>query len=373
MNKKIYYFDNGATTQVDEKVVKAMHPYFDQFYGNPGSIHQYGRKSKAAIENARESFASFLEISPSSLFFTGSGSEANNMAILGICQVNNIKHIISSRTEHSSVVQTIDFLTKSGIEITMLNPGPDGEITTEMVEKVIRKDTGLVSIMAVNNETGVINDIGSISKILPGNAVFHVDLVQALVKIPISLNSWRIDLASFAAHKIHGPKGIGALYVKPGIKLGKIIHGGGQEMNRRPGTENTSGIVGFAEAVKVYPDVKHVLEIRDKFESVLKEKIPAIKINGGNTERAPHISNVMFPKIAGDSLLINLDINGIMASLGSACASGSINPSRVLLAMGLNRDEALSSIRFSFGSKNTLDEIEPATDIITETVNRLRR
>lgn len=373
MKEQIYFFDNGATTKVDERVLEAMLPYFTEYYGNPNSIHRYGRKAKAAVEMSRESIAERLHISPSSLFFCGTGSEANNLAILGLATTGQIKHVISGKTEHASVLNTILSLEKIGIEVSIINPDSNGRIDAAAIRETLRPDTGLVSIMGVNNETGVMNDIGEIGEILPEGVVFHSDLVQALAKTTTPLDQWRVDLASFAAHKIHGPKGIGAMYIRPGINLNKILFGASQEFDRRPGTENTSAIVGFAEAVKLYTDPLHVLEIRDKFEELIKSKIPGVIFNGANAPRAPHVSNVRFPKISGDSLLINLDRRGVLASLGSACSSGSINPSRVLMAMGLSASEALSSIRFSFGRFNQIDELDPATDIIAQEVNRLRR
>lgn len=371
--KKIYYFDNAATTMPDPRVVDKMLPYLKGDYGNPSSIHTLGRRVKASVERAREEVATRLNISPSQFIFTGSGSEANNLAILGLIRKRTKGHIISSNIEHSSVYELMKYLEKKGFDLTFITPEKTGEIDPQKVINVVRDDTFLVSLMGVNNETGVINPIEKIGKSLPGSVLFHVDMIQMLGKVPFDLSKFGVAIASFAGHKIHGPKGIGGLYIRHGLALDPLMHGGGQEMDRRPGTENTANIMGFAEAVRLLDEPSNTSEIRDLFEETIQSRIQNVSINGGTSHRAPHVSNIRFGRIAGDSLLINLDMKGLMASIGSACSSGSINPSKVLLAMGLSRDEALASIRFSFGRFNHMEEIEPACDIIESALQTLRK
>ena len=374
------YFDHSATTMVDPQVVEAMLPFLNEKFGNPSSIHSFGREVKVALEEAREAVAEFCKVRAADIYFTGGGTESDNMAIKGIAYElrEKGKHIITSKIEHHAVLHTCEFLQKEGFEVTYLAPDKYGIIHPESVEKGIRKDTILITIMHANNEVGTINSIEKIGEIAREKGIlFHTDAVQSFGKIPIDLSKLPVDLMSMSAHKIYGPKGVGVLYVRKGIRLVQQSHGGGHERNRRPGTENIPGIIGMAKAVELRKanmkkENKHLKKLRDKFHDKITKAIPRVYLNGHPEQRLSGHLNLSFQGIEGEALLLSLDLKGIAASSGSACTSGSIDPSHVLSAMGVKPELAQSSIRFTLGKDNTEEDIDYAVSILPEIVQRLR-
>ncbi len=374
------YLDNNATTKTDEEVVKAMLPYLVENYGNPSSIYKIGRKNRKAIEDARESIAKILNCEPNEIYFTSGGSESDNTAIRGIAYSykNKGNHIITSTIEHPAVLETCKQLEKEGFEISYVKVNENGIIDVEELKKIIKPTTTLITIMFANNEIGTIQPIEEIGKIAKEHdIIFHTDSVQAVGNILIDVKKLNIDSLSLSAHKFYGPKGIGVLYVKRGIKFNKFINGGHQERNKRAGTENVAGIIGLAKAMEIaYRDLeehnKKIKELRDYYVNQVKEKIPYIKINGDMEKRLPGNSNISFRFIEGEGLLLNLDLKGICASSGSACTSGSLNPSHVLLAIGLSHEIAHGSLRVSIGKYNTKEEIDYVVECLVEIVKRLR-
>ncbi len=374
------YFDHSATTPIDPAVFEAMRPYFLEKFGNASSIHFFGREAKVALEEARELVADFCGASANEIYFTSGGTEADNMAILGVTHQlsEKGKHIISSRIEHHAVLHTCEYLAKQGFDLTLLKPDKFGVITPQQVAEAIRDDTILVSIMHANNEVGTINDIKKIGEITKERGIlFHSDAVQSFGKIPIQLSTMNVDLMAMSGHKIYGPKGIGILFVKRGVKLLPITFGGAHERNRRPGTENIPGIIGLAKAVELCKeqlasDEERIGQLRDLLYKKLSEKIPRLYLNGHPQKRLAGLLNVSVQGIEGEALLLSLDLKGIAASSGSACTSGSVDPSHVLSAMGLKPELAQSSIRFSLGRGNTLEEVEYAAQVLPEIVERLR-
>ncbi len=374
------YLDNNATTKTDEEVVKAMLPYLVENYGNPSSIYKIGRKNRKAIEDARESIAKILNCEPNEIYFTSGGSESDNTAIRGIAYSykNKGNHIITSTIEHPAVLETCKQLEKEGFEISYVKVNENGIIDVEELKKIIKPTTTLITIMFANNEIGTIQPIEEIGKIAKEHdIIFHTDSVQAVGNILIDVKKLNIDSLSLSAHKFYGPKGIGVLYVKRGIKFNKFINGGHQERNKRAGTENVAGIIGLAKAMEIaYRDLeehnKKIKELRDYYVNQVKEKIPYIKINGDMEKRLPGNSNISFRFIEGEGLLLNLDLKGICASSGSACTSGSLNPSHVLLAIGLSHEIAHGSLRVSIGKYNIKEEIDYVVECLVEIVKRLR-
>ncbi len=338
---KTVYFDNSATTKTDEEVMRAMLPYLTESYGNPSSIYKLGRENRKAVEEAREKVAKALNCETNEIYFTAGGSESDNTAIRGIAYSNRDKgnHIITSKIEHPAVLETCQQLEKEGFEVTYVGVNESGIINLEELKKAIRPTTILISTMYANNEVGTIEPIEEIGKIAKENHIFfHTDSVQAVGSVKIDVKELNIDSLSLSAHKFYGPKGIGALYVRKGIKFDKFVKGGHQERNKRAGTENVAGIVGLGKAIELANKnlEKHNQEIknlRDYYVEQVKNKIPYIKINGDMEKRLPGNSNISFQFIEGESLLLNLDRKGICASSGSACTSGSLSPSHVLLAM----------------------------------------
>lgn len=377
---KLVYLDNSATTRTDDEVIKEMLPYLTEKYGNASSIYRLGRESKKAVEESREKIAKVLNCKPSEIYFTAGGSESDNTAIKGIARVSKNKgnHIITSKIEHPAVLETCKQLEKEGFEITYISVDKNGIINIEELKKSIRQDTILISIMFANNEIGTIQpieEIGNIAK--EKNIYFHTDAVQAVGTLEIDVQKLNIDSLSLSGHKFYGPKGIGALYIRTGIKFEKFIDGGHQERNKRAGTENVPAIVGMAKAIEIaYQNLnRHNTEIkklRDYYVEKVKEKIPYIVINGNMENRLPGNSNISFRFIEGESLLLNLDIKGICASSGSACTSGSLDPSHVLLAIGLPHEIAHGSLRISIGKNNTKQDIDYLIENLVEIVNRLR-
>ncbi len=374
------YLDNNATTKTDEEVVKAMMPYLLDNYGNPSSIYKIGRENKKVVEDSREKIAKILNCEPNEIYFTSGGSESDNTAIRGIAYSykNKGNHIITSKIEHPAVLETCKQLEKEGFEVSYIGTDENGIVDLEELKKEIKQTTTLITIMFANNEIGTlqpIKEIGEIAK--KNNIIFHTDAVQAVGSVLIDVKELNIDSLSLSAHKFYGPKGIGVLYVRKGIKFEKFVNGGHQERNKRAGTENVAGIVGLAKAIELaYRDLeehnKKIKELRDYYVEQVKEKIPYIKINGDMEKRLPGNSNISFRFIEGEGLLLNLDLKGICASSGSACTSGSLDPSHVLLAIGLPHEIAHGSLRISIGKYNTKEEIDYLVENLVEIVGRLR-
>ena len=357
-----------------------MLPYFSENYGNPSSIYKIGRENKKAIEEAREKVAKVLNCEPSEIYFTAGGSESDNTAIRGIAYSykNKGNHIITSKIEHPAVLETCKQLEKEGFEVTYVGVDENGIIKLNELESAIKPTTTLITVMFANNEIGTIQPVKEIGEIArKNNIAFHTDAVQAVGTEKIDVKEMNIDSLSLSAHKFYGPKGIGALYVRKGIKFDKFINGGHQERNKRAGTENVAGIVGLGKAIELaYESLeehnKKIKELRDYYVEQVKEKIPYIKINGDMEKRLVGNSNISFRFIEGEGLLLNLDLKGICASSGSACTSGSLDPSHVLLAIGLPHEIAHGSLRISIGKYNTKEEIDYTVESLVEIVNRLR-
>lgn len=377
--KKIY-FDHNATTPVIEDVFEAMVPYLKEQWGNPSSIHWAGRGTKKAVEDAREKVCGLLGCTPIELIFTSSGTEGDNHAIKGLAYARKDKgnHIITTKVEHPAVLNTCKHLAKDGFEITYLDVDKEGLIDLEALKNAITPKTILISVMYANNETGVvfpINEIGEIAK--ERGVTFHTDAVQAAGKTPIDLKTLNVDLMTISGHKLYGPKGVAALYARRGVRLIPLIHGGHHERNRRGGTENVAGIVGFGKAAEIAmrdmdPELAHLASLRDRLEKGMKERIDHIHVNGSPDKRLANTSNISFEFVEGESLLLNLDMKGIAASSGSACTSGSLEPSHVLVSMGMSHELSHGSVRFSLGRSNTIEEIDYLIDIMPPIVERMR-
>lgn len=380
MNKRIY-MDYSATTPMKKEVLDAMMPYFTEEFGNPSSIHKFGRDAKNVITEARESIAKAIGASREEFYFTGGGSESDNWAIKGIARMYKDKgnHIITSTIEHHAVLHTFEALEKEGFEVTYLPVDSDGLISLDDLEKAIKDTTTLVSIMFINNEIGTMMPIKAIGEICKAKGVkFHTDAVQALGNVKIDVNELNIDAMSVSSHKIYGPKGIGGLYLRKGTRIKNLIDGGAQERKRRAGTENVPGIVGFAKAVQIamrdFDDhVERLSRMRDKLANGILERIPYSKYNGHPTERHPGNVNVCFEFIEGESLLLSLDMVGIAGSSGSACTSGSLDPSHVLMGIGLTHEIAHGSLRLSIGDFTEEEDIDYAIDQLEVIVDRLRQ
>ena len=378
---KFIYADNAATTSLSPAAFEAMKPYFSEFYGNASSLYKLGGQSQKAVDNARAVIAECINApKPNNIFFVSGGSEADNWALKGAAELGerkNKKHIISSKFEHHAILHTLEYLEKHGFEITLLDVHENGIVSPEELDKAIREDTALVTIMFANNEIGTVQPIKELAQIAhKHNVLFHTDAVQAVGNIPVDVQDLDVDMLSMSSHKFHGPKGMGALYVKKGIRLPNLIHGGAQERGLRAGTENTPGIVGMSvalkEAVEKIPEKNARLEkMRDRLiENLLK--IDRSHINGDRIHRLPGNVNMCFEGIEGESLLLMLDLNGICASSGSACTSGSLDPSHVLLSIGLPHEIAHGSLRLTFGDENTEEDIDYIIKTIPPIVERLR-
>ncbi len=378
--KKIY-LDHAATTPVDPEVLQAMLPYFTDSFGNPSSIHSFGRETRKIIEDARVIVAKELGADePREIVFTGCGSESDNLALKGIASAYKDKgnHIITSSIEHHAIFDTCKYLERQGFEITYLPVDADGLVDPQDVLKALTDRTILVSIMHANNEVGTIQPIAVIGRLLKERKIlFHTDAVQSVGSIPVNVNDLSVDLLSLSAHKFYGPKGVGALYIRKGTRIHSLIHGGGQEWNRRAGTENIAGIVGLAKAIQLAnsqlsDNQSKTIYLRDYLIDTALNKIDHVRLNGHRTERLPGNVNLSFEYIEGESLLLNLDLRGIAASSGSACTSGSLEPSHVLLGMGLCHEIAHGSLRITLGKSNTKEEINYLLEILPEIVNKLR-
>ncbi len=377
----LVYADNAATTRLSERAFEAMKPYLTEYFGNPSSLYRLGAQTHKAIDNARQSIADSLNAAkPNEIIFVSGGSEADNYAIKGAAELGEKKgkkHIISTKFEHHAVLHTLEYLEKHGFEITLLDVHENGLVRPEELEKAIRDDTALVTIMLANNEIGTIQPIKELAEIAhQHNVLFHTDAVQAVGTIPVDVRELGVDMLSCSAHKFHGPKGIGALYVRRGIRLPNLIHGGAQERGFRAGTENIAGIVGMAEALT--ESIEHMPErnvrlekIRDKIIDGLL-KIDRSIINGDRTHRLPGNVNMCFQGIEGESLLLMLDLKGVEASSGSACTSGSLDPSHVLLAIGLPHEIAHGSLRLTFSDENTDADADYILEVTPPIIERLR-
>jgi cysteine desulfurase len=374
------YLDSNATTPLRPEVVAAMLPVYTEDYGNPSSIHWFGQHAKALMDDARAHVARLINADTSEIVFVSGGTEADNLAIRGIAESQKSKgrHIITSNIEHHAVLHTCRDLEKQGCEVTWLGVSSDGLIDPEDVRRAIRPDTILISVMHANNEIGTIQPIEEIGKIAEAADIyFHSDGVQSTGKIPVDVKKLKVDLYSISAHKIHGPKGVGALYIKKGTVLKPQLTGGGHERNRRSGTENVAGIVGFGVAAKMAregmsAEMTHVRELRDRLESGLQKHIDLIRINAANAPRLPNTSNIMVDYAEGEGLVISLDLKGVAVSTGSACSSGSLEPSHVLTAIGKTPDEAHGSLRFSLNSMNTVADVDYVVEVLPRIVERLR-
>lgn len=374
------YFDNAATTRTDDEVLKEMLPYFSQSYGNPSSIYKIGRENRKAVEEAREKVAKAINVEPNEIYFTAGGSESDNTAIRGIAYAYKQRgnHIITSKIEHPAVLETCKQLEKEGFEVSYIGVDEKGIVNLEELKNSIKETTTLITIMFANNEIGTIEPIKEIGKIAKeNNIIFHTDVVQAVGSVKIDVKEMNIDSLSLSGHKFYGPKGIGALYVKKSVRFQKFVNGGHQEKNKRAGTENVPGIVGLGKAIEVaYSNLeehnKKIKELRDYYVEEVKKRIPYIKINGDMENRLPGNSNISFRFIEGEGLLLNLDLKGICASSGSACTSGSLDPSHVLLAIGLPHEIAHGSLRITIGKYNTKEEVDYLLNNLEEIVSRLR-
>lgn len=380
MEKRFIYADNAATTKVSEPVLEAMLPYFTEEYGNASSIYALGRNAKKALETARESIAASIGAQPSEIYFTSCGSESDNWAIRSVCErlaAKGQKHIVTSVFEHHAVLHTCQALEKLGFEVTYLPVYENGIVKTEDVRNAIREDTALVTIMYANNEIGTIQPIEEIAAICrEKNVIFHTDAVQAVGHVKIDVHAQGIDMLSISGHKIHAQKGIGALYVRKGIPMTNFIFGGAQERNRRAGTENIPAIMGLAKAMELAnTDIEERAEktsrLRDRLIDGLL-KLPRTRLNGDRVKRLPGTVNVSIEGIEGESLLLMLDMNGICASSGSACTSGSLDPSHVLLSLGLKHEVAHGSLRLSINEETTDEDVDYILEVVPKVVKRLR-
>ncbi len=380
MGNKIIYLDHAATTYVKPEVFEAMKPYFTEHFGNASSIYTIGRDSKKAVEEAREKVAKAIGAQAREIYFTGSGSEADNWALKGIAEAYRKKgnHIITSAIEHPAIMESCKYLAGQGFEITYLPVDSDGIVSLEELKKAIKSTTILISIMFANNEIGTIQPIQEIGAIAREKGIaFHTDAVQAVGNIAIDVEKLNVDLLSLSGHKFYGPKGAGALYVRKGVKITSFIHGGHQERGKRASTENIPGIIGLGRAIELAADNmeeynKKLINLREKTIEGLMAKIPYIKLNGHRTNRLPGNVNISFQYIEGESLLLMLDMINVCGSSGSACSSGSLDPSHVLMAIGLPHEIAHGSLRLSFGEENTEEDVDFILEEIPKIVNRLR-
>ncbi|MFA5576432.1 MAG: cysteine desulfurase NifS [Tissierellaceae bacterium] len=378
--KRYIYMDNAATTQVKKEVLDEMLPYFTEKYGNPSSVYSLGSMSRRAVEDAREKVANAIGAEKREIYFTGGGSEADNWVVRGVAYGNLSKgnHIITTKVEHHALLHTCEYLEKKGFELTYLDVDEYGLINLEDLKKAINDKTILISIMFANNEIGTIQPIKEIGEIAKENKIFfHTDAVQAMGNIRIDVDELNIDLLSMSAHKFYGPKGVGALYIRQGVKIDPLISGGAQERNRRAGTENVPAIVGMGRAIELaYENLEEhnnrLIKMRDSLIEKIRANIDHVRLNGHPTKRLPGNVNMCFQFIEGESLLLSLDLEGVAGSSGSACTSGSLDPSHVLLAIGLPHEIAHGSLRLSLGDFNTEDELDYVVEKLVKIVARLR-
>ena len=378
--KKLIYLDNAATTKTSEEVVAAMLPYFTEYYGNPSSVYEFASESKKAVSNARRTIAETLGAQENEIYFTAGGSEADNWALKATAEAyqSKGKHIITTKIEHHAILHTAEYLEKRGFEITYIGVDENGVVKVDELEKAIRPDTILISVMFANNEIGTIQPIKEIGEIAKKHGVlFHTDAVQAYGQLPINVDELHIDMLSSSGHKLNGPKGIGFLYIRKGVKIRSFVHGGAQERKRRAGTENVPGIVGYGKAAEIAAKTMKErtakeIELRDHLIDRVLAEVPYTRLNGHRTNRLPNNANFCFRFIEGESMLILLDQAGICGSSGSACTSGSLDPSHVLLAIGLPHEIAHGSLRLTLSEKTTLEDIDYTVDKLKEIIARLR-
>ena len=374
------YLDHNATTPVDPAVLEAILPFFAQEYGNASSIHGFGQKCRAAVEEARDEVAGLLNARASEIVFTSGGTESNNQAIFGLVNAANAarKHVVTTTIEHSAVLNPCEELQRRGVEVTYVAASREGRVSPEAIRQAIRPDTVLISVMMANNEIGTIEPVEEIAAIAAEKEIaFHVDAVQAAGKIPVDVKSIGAPLLAISGHKLYAPKGVGALYVRDGTRLDALLFGGLHGRDGRPGTENVPGIVGLGKAAEIArralaEESPRIAALRDRLERGLLASVPLVRVNGCCAPRTPNTSNLIFPHIEAEALVIALDLQGIACSAGAACSSGTIEPSHVLTAIGLGRDDARASVRFSLGRCTTGDEIDFVLDVIPRTVQRLR-
>ena len=378
--KKLIYLDNAATTKTSEEVVAAMLPYFTEYYGNPSSVYEFASESKKAVSNARRTIAETLGAQENEIYFTAGGSEADNWALKATAEAyqSKGKHIITTKIEHHAILHTAEYLEKRGFEITYIGVDENGVVKVDELEKAIRPDTILISVMFANNEIGTIQPIKEIGEIAKKHGVlFHTDAVQAYGQLPINVDELHIDMLSSSGHKLNGPKGIGFLYIRKGVKIRSFVHGGAQERKRRAGTENVPGIVGYGKAAEIAAKTMKErtakeIELRDHLIDRVLAEVPYTRLNGHRTNRLPNNANFSFQFVEGESLLILLDNNGICASSGSACTSGSLDPSHVLLAIGLPHEIAHGSLRLTLSAETPMEDIDFVVDCIKQIIERLR-
>ena len=378
--KKMIYLDNAATTKTAPEVVEAMLPYFTEYFGNPSSVYGFAGNSKEAMTKARETIANALGAKSNEIYFTAGGSEADNWALKATAEAYKTKgnHIITTKIEHHAILHTAEWLEKNGFEVTYLNVDENGVVKLDELKKAIRPETILISVMFANNEIGTIEPIKEIGAIAKEHGIlFHTDAVQAFGQVPINVDELNIDMLSSSGHKLNGPKGIGFLYIRKGVKIRSFVHGGGQERKRRAGTENVPGVVGYGAAVERAVNTMEERTAKEKelrdylIDRVLKE-VPYTRLNGHRTDRLPNNANFSFQFIEGESLLIMLDMEGICGSSGSACTSGSLDPSHVLLAIGLPHEIAHGSLRLTLSDETTKEDIDYVVEKVKEIVDRLR-
>ena len=378
--KPLIYLDNAATTKTAKEVVDAMLPYFSEYYGNPSTIYGLGAKSKEAVTDAREAIAQSLGAQTNEIYFTAGGSESDNWALKATAEAyeGKGKHIITSKIEHHAILHTCEYLEKRGFEITYIGVDENGILKLDELRAALRPDTILISVMFANNEIGTIQPIREIGEIAKEHGIlFHTDAVQAYGQLSINVDEYHIDMLSASGHKLNGPKGIGFLYIRKGVKIRSFVHGGGQERSRRAGTENVPGIVGFGAAVKravriMEEKTAKEIALRDALIECISKEVPYCRLNGDRTRRLPNNVNFSFRFVEGESLLIMLDMEGICASSGSACTSGSLDPSHVLLAIGLPHEIAHGSLRLTLSEETTMEEIDTVVEAVKKIVERLR-
>ncbi|NLE69882.1 MAG: cysteine desulfurase NifS [Clostridiales bacterium] len=374
------YLDNAATTAMHEQVLEKMLPYFRSHYGNPSSIYATGRDARKAVEEARRKVANAINATAAEVYFTSGGTESDNWAIKGYAtaHANRGKHLISTAIEHHAVLNTLEALEGDGFEVSYVPVDEHGLVNPEDIQKAIRKDTILISVMAANNEIGTIQPIPEIGRVAREHGIaFHTDAVQAVGAIPVDVDSWQVDLLSLSAHKFHGPKGVGALYIRKGLRLNPLIHGGAQERNRRAGTENLAGIVGLGAAIELATaqlaeKAGQIAALRDDLIDGIMSAVPEVRLNGHPTLRLPNNVNVSVKYVEGEALLLRLDLQGIAASSGSACTSGSLDPSHVLLAIGLPHEIAHGSLRLTLSQETTQEEINAVKTELPRIISNLR-